>query len=171
MFNYEGLNDFESLNDSCKYCLNPELVLWRGTGNHDKKFDMLVIFENQSEEKIEEYLNATFGKGDFSLFGTKPFFGKENMMNIYYFNTPGFDYTGRKDCHWGSVRPFYLEIFESISKNFDWIDGEIYFFKDPSLWPRVDGKRIYMSEFCQIDSNSNNFAKFFLMSLDILLEN
>ncbi|MCA9496114.1 MAG: hypothetical protein KC589_04175 [Nanoarchaeota archaeon] len=161
VFGYEGISKIKTLAEICPYCVSAKPKLWMGDGDHEDRYDILIIFENQSEVKINQYLEATFKSGSYSLFKTKPFLDKEDIFNIYYYNIPEkFVYEDSSKCKWGTKPLQNREKFDIILNKFNWIDLRVYMAKDPRLWPHAGGA-IYMSEKCYGLSNVNTFAKTF----------
>ena len=142
-----------------------DLILWYGDRNHER-YDILVVSELNTEQ-TERILEESFGNGDFSLFKTNPFIGKENSFNIYYYLIPEGNYAGRDKCVYGELSIKNIERFSSVFNNFDWVDYKIYITKDPKTWPHAssellhqlipsmyeDGRYIKISYTC-IESNS-----------------
>ncbi|MCA9459415.1 MAG: hypothetical protein KC550_02590 [Nanoarchaeota archaeon] len=161
VFEHTGKTQLKTLAQVCPYCANPSPVLWKGDGNHETNYDIFIIFENQSEVKINQYLDATFENGAYSIFKTKPFLNKEDSFNIYYFNIPEkFVYEDTSRCRWGTKPLQNKEKFDIILNQFNWIDLRVYMAKDPRLWAHA-GSAIHMSSSCNGLTNVDSFAKTF----------
>jgi len=137
-----------------------DIVLWKGDVDHNRK-DIILVSE-YSREDTEYLLEESFGDGDFSLFKTNPFIGKENKFNIYYYLIPEGDYSGRGECEWNNETNIKnVERFDSIFNKFNWVDYKIYLTKDSRTWAHANkGKYIQMSLVCGgyndiIETNQN----------------
>ncbi len=136
--------------------------LWMGDGDHSK-YDLFFVFEGKTVEEVEDQLDRHFRNGDYSLFKTNPFIEQEDKFNIYYaIISDAYDYKLNKECKWGTY-PRPDSHFNNIFAQYDWIDGEVHFSQNPSVWPYAKyGKYIQMSYACYRSVWGVNWDKTFV---------
>jgi hypothetical protein len=137
-------------------CLG-ELNLYMGDGIATGKYNIFVISDFGYSDTIE-YLDASFGDGDFSLFKTNPFGGQEDKFNVFYSLAPALDYSDSPTCEWAKTYGIKgIENFDAIFNKYNWINTKIYLTQDPQTWPHAGGY-IKASINCSNFGNKKSFA-------------
>lgn len=156
----QGALTIKTIEELCPQCKDPEPVLFMGDGNHGR-YDIFVTFEDFTDAKARDFLNAAFGNSTYSIFKTEPFDQYKDRFNVYYFIIPKINYEESGTCKWGSTYQEKIERFNYIFNQFTWIDSRIYYSKSKSVWPHayLGTGIVKMSNNCNIGGNLETFAK------------